>query len=171
VEALREMTESRSIDLHNRTVPEAIREFVRFHNACVRSNYRGRIEVIHGYGSTGAGGVIRKKLREYLAAHEECFGSFLAGDGLGNPGVTIVYPKKLLPASPGGAGAMPLLNAAQEAIRKYCATPKARERILIKLRGRFGDRVLSAEIRTMVNCGALEEIQASDGKLQLKTRS
>jgi hypothetical protein len=170
LETLREMTESRSIDLHHRTVPEAIREFVHFYNDCVRSNYLGRIEVIHGYGSTGAGGVIRKKLREYLAAHAESFGSFLAGDSLGNPGVTIVYPKKLLPLSPGGAGATPLLNPAQEAIRKYCATPKARERILIKLRGRFGDRVLSAEIRNLVNGGALEEICASDGKIQLKAR-
>jgi hypothetical protein len=162
------MTETQSIDLHERTVPEAIREFVRFYNDCVRSGYRGRIEVIHGYGSTGAGGVIRKKLREYLAAHAENLGSFLAGDGLGNPGVTIVYAKKLLPSSPGGGGAMPLLNAAQEAIRKFCDTPKAKERILIKLRGRFGDRVLSTEIRNMTNSGALEEICATDGKLQYK---
>jgi hypothetical protein len=164
------MTESRSVDLHQLTVPEALREFVRFNNDCVRSNYLGRIEVIHGYGSTGAGGVIRKKLREYLAAHAESFGSFLAGDGLGNPGVTIVYTKKLLPLSPGGAGAMPLPNAAQEAIRKYCSTPKARERILIKLRGRFGDRVLSAGIRCLLNSGVLEEIRASDGKIQYKAR-
>jgi hypothetical protein len=164
------MTESRSIDLHHRTVPEAILEFVRFNNACIRSNYRGRIEVIHGYGSTGAGGVIRKKLREYLAAHAESFGSFLAGDGLGNPGVTIVYPKKLLPASLESGGAGSLLNPAQEAIRKYCAAQKAKERILIKLRGRFGDRVLSAEIRSMVNNGVLEEIRASDGKIQYKAR-
>jgi hypothetical protein len=162
------MTETQSIDLHERTVPEAIREFVRFYNDCVRSGYRGRIEVIHGYGSTGSGGVIRKKLREYLAGHAECFGSFIAGDGLGNPGVTIVYAKKLLPAQQGGRGAMPLLNAAQEAIRRFCETPKARERILIKLRGRFGDRVLSTEIRNMINGGALEEIRAADGKLQYK---
>jgi hypothetical protein len=170
MEALREMTESRSIDLHQRTVPEAMQEFIRFYNDCLKTNYRGRIEVIHGYGSTGSGGVIRKKLREYLAVHAESFGSFLAGDGLGNPGVTIVYPKKLLPTSPGSGGASSLLNPAQEAIRKYCAAPKAKERILIKLTGRFGDRVLSAAIRAMVNSGALEEIRASDGKIQYKAR-
>jgi hypothetical protein len=162
------MPETQSIDLHERTVPQAIREFVRFYNDCVRAGYRGRIEVIHGYGSTGSGGVIRKKLREYLAAHAEKLGSLLPGDSLGNPGVTIVYAKKLLPASVAGGGAMPLPNAAQEAIRKYCDTPKAKERILIKLRGRFGDRVLSAEIRNMLTSGALEEIRASDGKLQYK---
>jgi hypothetical protein len=163
------MTESRALDLHHRTVPEALQEFVRFYNDCIRENYRGRIEVIHGYGSTGTGGVIRKKLRAYLSAHAENLGSFLAGDSLGNPGVTIVYPKKLLPESPAGS-ARPLLNPAQEAIRKYCATPRVRERILIKLRGRFGDRVLSAEIHALVNCGILEEIRASNGKLQYKSR-
>jgi hypothetical protein len=162
------MTETQSIDLHERTVPEAIREFVRFYNDCVKGGYRGRIEVIHGYGSTGSGGVIRKKLREYLAAHAEKLGSLLPGDSLGNPGVTILYAKKLLPASVAGGGAMPLLNAAQEASRKYCETPKARERILIKFRGRFGDRVLSAEIRNMLTSGALEEMRATDGKLQYK---
>jgi hypothetical protein len=81
-----------------------------------------------------------------------------------------VYPKKLLPASPESGGASSLLNPAQEAIRKYCAAPKVKERILIKLRGRFGDRVLSAEIRSMVNSGVLEEIRASDGKIQYKAR-
>ena len=165
------MIESRSIDLHHHTVAEAIREFAHFCNACVRNNYRGRVEVIHGYGSTGAGGAIRKKLREYLAAHAECFGAVLPGDSLGNPGVTIVYPQKLLPAPTQGGGATTLLNAAQEAIGKYCATPRARERILIKLRGRFGDRVLSAELRNMINSGTLEEIRSNDGKLQLKARS
>jgi DNA-nicking Smr family endonuclease len=65
------MSETRSIDLHNFTVAEALREFVRFYNNCVRSGYRGRLEVIHGYGSTGGGGVIREELRKYLKAHSE----------------------------------------------------------------------------------------------------
>ena len=50
-----------------------MREFVRFYNACVRSGYRGRLEVIHGYGSTGGGGVIREELRRFLKAHAEIF--------------------------------------------------------------------------------------------------
>lgn len=86
------MSESRSIDLHTRTVAEAIREFVRFYNNCVRSSYRGRLEVIHGYGSSGSGGAIREELRRYLKAQEEIFGGFLAGESLRNPGVTILYP-------------------------------------------------------------------------------
>ena len=98
------MSESRSIDLHERTVAEAIREFVRFYNACVRSGYRGRLEVIHGYGSSGSGGTIREELRRYLTAHSEIFGEFLAGESLRNPGVTILYPGEALAAMPMGLG-------------------------------------------------------------------
>jgi dsDNA-specific endonuclease/ATPase MutS2 len=95
--------QTRSIDLHSFTVAEALREFVRFYNACVRSGYRGRIEIIHGYGSSGAGGVIREELRKYLAAHDEIFSQFLPGESLRNPGVTILYagetPAPIIPAS------------------------------------------------------------------------
>ena len=98
------MSESRSIDLHERTVPEAIREFVRFYNTCVKSGYRGRVEIIHGYGSMGGGGVIREELRKYLKAHDEIFGEFLAGESLRNPGVTIVYPGESQATIPLGSG-------------------------------------------------------------------
>jgi dsDNA-specific endonuclease/ATPase MutS2 len=94
------MSETRSIDLHNFTVAEALREFVRFYNNCVRSGYRGRLEVIHGYGSMGGGGVIREELRKYLRAHAETFGEFLAGESLRNPGVTILYPGDFMAAMP-----------------------------------------------------------------------
>jgi hypothetical protein len=100
------MSETRSIDLHNFTVAEALREFVRFYNACVKSGYRGRLEVIQGYGSTGAGGVIREELRKYLKAHSGTFGEFLAGESLRNPGVTILYPGEILAAMPLGFGAV-----------------------------------------------------------------
>ena len=99
------MRETRSIDLHERTVTEAIQEFVRFYNACVRSGYRGRLEVIHGYGSSGSGGTIREELRKYLKAHEAIFGEFLPGESLRNPGVTILYPGESQAAMPPGPSA------------------------------------------------------------------
>jgi hypothetical protein len=98
------MSENRSIDLHNFTVAEAMREFVRFYNSCVRSGYRGRLEVIHGYGSNGSGGVIREELRKFLKGHEETFGEFLPGESLRNPGVTILYPKDKPAPMPLGIG-------------------------------------------------------------------
>ena len=99
------MSETRSIDLHNFTVAEALREIVRFYNHCVRSGYHGRLEVIHGYGSTGGGGVIREELRRYLKAHAGVFGEFLAGESLRNPGVTILYPGESLATMPHGQDA------------------------------------------------------------------
>lgn len=96
------MNESRSINLHNCTVAEAIREFAGFYNSCVRSGYRGRLEIIHGYGSSGSGGAIREELRRYLRANKEIFGEFLAGESLRNPGVTILYPgETMAPAAHG----------------------------------------------------------------------
>ena len=99
------MSETRSIDLHNFTVAEALREFVRFYNNCVRGGYRGRLEVIHGYGSMGGGGVIREELRKYLKAHAGTFGEFLAGESLRNPGVTILYPRETPAPMPHGSNA------------------------------------------------------------------
>ncbi len=61
--------------------------------------------MIHGYGSTGGGGVIREELRKYLKAHAETFGEFLAGESLRNPGVTILYPGESLATMPPGQGA------------------------------------------------------------------
>ncbi len=98
------MNQSRSIDLHHHTVLEALRDFVRFYNGCVRSGYRGRIEVIHGYGSNGSGGIIREELRKFLSAHDSIFGEFLPGESLRNPGVTIVYAKDTLAPLVYGSG-------------------------------------------------------------------
>jgi dsDNA-specific endonuclease/ATPase MutS2 len=88
---------TRQIDVHGRSVLEAMRAFVAFYNDCLRSGYRGGIEVIHGYGSSGAGGVILQELRNYLAANAGRLESFIQGESVGNLGVTIVYPKKILP--------------------------------------------------------------------------
>jgi dsDNA-specific endonuclease/ATPase MutS2 len=87
---------------------------VRFYNNCVRSGYHGRLEVIHGYGSMGGGGVIREELRKYLKAHSETFGEFLAGESLRNPGVTILYPGESMATMPPGPRGV-LLHPAHEA--------------------------------------------------------
>lgn len=67
------------IDLHGLTVPEAIAEYVGAHNRLMARGYRGKVEVIHGYGSSGEGGVIREKLRAFLAAHRDRFEKVTTG--------------------------------------------------------------------------------------------
>jgi DNA-nicking Smr family endonuclease len=85
------MSQIRSIDLHQHTVREALRDFTAFYNRCLREGYRGRIEAIHGYGSAGVGGAIKPALREFLEARASCFERIVFTPG--NPGVTAVYPK------------------------------------------------------------------------------
>ena len=156
------MSKSRSIDLHGCTVHEAMAQFVDFYNRCVRSGFRGCIEVIHGYGSSGAGGKIQQELRRYLARNSERLEIYVPGD-LGNPGVTRVYPKRLLPAIQNrGSGQNSGLGSdqssrAREAILNFCEAPKSRERIFSKLTGRFGDRVLRDELSRMIRDGLLTE--------------
>lgn len=92
------MPEKQSIDLHGLRVQEALRRFVRFYNDCARRGVKGPIEVVHGYGSARAeGGEIRRELRGFLGAHEDCVAGWVAGDGIGNPGVTKVWVGKMLP--------------------------------------------------------------------------
>ncbi len=146
------MTKSQSIDLHGCTVTEAMAKFVDFYNSSVRSGYRGCIEVVHGYGSSGVGGKIQQELRRYLAKNSERLEIYVPGN-LGNPGITRVYPKKLLPASEKSDQA----SRAREAILNFCEMPKSRERIFSKLTGRFGDRVLRDEMSRMIRDGLLVE--------------
>ncbi|MBN1922513.1 MAG: Smr/MutS family protein [Anaerolineae bacterium] len=148
---------SRTIDLHGLIVDEAMLEFIQFYNQCLESGYRGRIEVIHGYGSSGQGGAIVRALRAYVKSNSSRFESIFHGDDLGNPGITVLYPKEALAeleASPSPVG---------EAIRRFCVTPKSEQRILAKLRGRFGDRLISENLREMVNRGQLRIVRNGTG--------
>jgi DNA-nicking Smr family endonuclease len=84
------------IDLHGLRERDALRKFVRDYNACVRSGRRDPIWIVHGYGSSGHGGVIQRAIREYISANLDSFDKVVEGDLLANPGVTLVYPKRLL---------------------------------------------------------------------------
>lgn len=85
------------IDLHGLREAEALRKFVRDYNAYVRRGRRDPIWVVHGYGSSGRGGVIQQAVRAYIVANIARFDRVVEGESLANPGVTLVYPKRLLP--------------------------------------------------------------------------
>lgn len=85
------MPESRSIDLHGKTVAQAIADFTAFYNRAVREGFRGRVEAIHGYGSSGVGGQIKPALRQFLEARAASFTRIVYAPG--NPGLTAVIPK------------------------------------------------------------------------------
>ena len=60
---------ARTLDLHGLTWTEAQAAFIDFYNGAVRQasgNAGSRLDVVHGYGSTGTGGVLRTRLRGFL---------------------------------------------------------------------------------------------------------
>lgn len=85
------------IDLHGLREREALSKFVRDYNSYVRSGRRDPIQIVHGYGSSGHGGVIQRAIRTYISANLDRFDGVVDGNLLANPGVTLVYPKRLLP--------------------------------------------------------------------------
>ena len=85
----------RELDLHGLTVDEAIKTFVDHFNRHVRSS-REPLRIIHGWGSSGEGGRIRREFRQFLAEATDSLDWQPGEDFEGNLGVTIVYPRKVL---------------------------------------------------------------------------
>jgi len=54
------------IDLHDKNVNEAINYFMIKYNEIISKGFKGEINVIHGYGSSGQGGVIRTVVQKSL---------------------------------------------------------------------------------------------------------
>ncbi|MEI6084235.1 MAG: Smr/MutS family protein, partial [Verrucomicrobiota bacterium] len=75
---------SDDLDLHGYTAAEALERFVQHYNIRVNRRQFGRWQIIHGYGSTGAGGTIRAKLRAFLDRHSDKL-RFEAGDYMAIP--------------------------------------------------------------------------------------
>ena len=71
---------------------EALYAVVRLYNAEVGHRSKAAIRVIHGYGSSGVGGVIRHALRPYLMAHGIRYETGEHAEH--NPGVTIVMVRR-----------------------------------------------------------------------------
>ena len=135
------------LDLHGLTVIEAIDRFVTEYNTRVKRGQLGCWEVIHGYGSSGDGGVIREKLRAFLEQHRDKL-RYEAGDEYGNLGWTWVYPKTKLPDH---------LNRLAVRILNFCSTPKSEEKILREFVGENGLQVKEA-IRSRVKSGSLKTL-------------
>ncbi|MBB5021010.1 Smr/MutS family protein [Desulfurispira natronophila] len=131
-----------SLDLHCLQGIDAIDTFVSFYNLRIQSGDTTPIEVIHGYGSSGDGGVIKRRLRRLLDAHP-CHLTYMTPDH--NPGITIVNPKKMLPYTAG------LLTSE---ILDYCHHPKTKEKIAGKFR-QHGDAKVMQAISALQREGAL----------------
>jgi hypothetical protein len=77
-----------AIDVHGKYLVEALADIVRLYNEQARPEKGRVLRVVHGYGSTGKGGVIRHALRAYLIARNI---DFRTGEEVErNPGVTLI---------------------------------------------------------------------------------
>ncbi len=134
-----------SMDLHGQTWPEALADFIDAYNRAAAAGGSAALDVVHGYGSTGAGGILRKRLRAFLSKHDGYLEYQPGEDVDGNAGHTLVRPIRRLPDTGG------LLA---EQIWEYCETP----RTVSKINGRFfrrGDPQVQQAIRALVKQGRL----------------
>ncbi len=139
------------LDLHGLTWQDSLSEFmILYDDVMCKTEDPGNtlITVIHGYGSTGEGGVLRSRLRNFLARFEDYL-EFTPGEDFdGNRGCTIVRPLKRLPDS---------LELLSEDIWNYCQPPKTRSKIAGRFR-RYGDPKVIEAIRSLEKKGRLKKV-------------
>ena len=129
------------LDLHGKTWPEALQEFVDAYNRAVQpgGNTCRLLRVVHGYGSTGGPGILRARFRKFLEKHIARL-DFTPGEKIGvNPGYTLVTPKYPLP----GADA-----ALSELVWDYCEQPKTLNKIVGQFR-RYGNPRVQQAVRSL----------------------
>ena len=134
-----------TLDLHGQTWREALPDFIAFYNqALARAGGLApqSLDIIHGYGSTGNGGVLRTRLRNFLAERAaQGRLDFTPGENVdANSGHTLVTPIAPLPAAH---------EMLAEEILAYCARPRPLSKISGKFR-RDGEPALKAAIDTLV---------------------
>jgi hypothetical protein len=134
-----------TLDLHSYLEHEAIDLFLSFYNRQIYNGSRATIKVIHGYGSSGEGGIIRNKLRALLEANPNLV-SFDPGEKIdGNPGYTLVYPLQILPTQ---------LDILSMEILSYCTSLRSEEKIAGKFR-KFGDVAVRNSLKNLERQGRI----------------
>ena len=133
------------LDLHEQTWQEALHNFIEFYNDWLQGAGGGAaaaVDVIHGYGSAGTGGVLRKRLQSFLAEQagqgrlEYTPGEYVDS----NLGHTVVRPIALLPVTQ---------ELLAEEVLAYCERPRTLSKICGKFR-RHGEPTVKAAIDSLV---------------------
>jgi hypothetical protein len=138
----------KELDLHGLRMADALHLLVEAHNSIAASGSREGLKVIHGYGSTGQGGEMREEIRELLRRNPHA-GEFVTGEEAeNNPGFTIVYPRKRLPAGS---------ERLWDAIVEFCKEPRSQEEIVRKFIRRSAEPEIARAIRELTNRGKLRE--------------
>ena len=130
-----------TLDLHGLTWAEAESSFIEFYNQTLSQagNAAVRLDIVHGYGSTGIGGVLVTRLRKFLERYASCL-EFQPGEKVDlNPGHTIVVPLKPLPS---------LQDQLSQEIWNFCDRPRSQSKIIGKFR-RHGEMTVLSTIKTL----------------------
>ncbi len=144
-----------SIDLHGRTWSESLVELIATYNRVLADGSGSEVlEVVHGYGSTGTGGSLRRRVRAFLAAHGDRLEFRPGEDADGNPGHTLVTPVRPLPA---------LNDLLAEQVLEYCETARTQSKITGKFR-RYGDPSVIQAIRSLERQGRLRTVSRGRNK-------
>jgi len=150
----------RELDLHGLTIDEAIRVFIERYNRHVQGS-REPLRIIHGWGSSGEGGKIRRKIREFLTQATDNL-DWEPGENVeNNLGVSIVYPRRALPARE---------THLAEALLDFCSTPRTESKIAGEFRN-HNAREIKQAIRALVRQGQLQEIVKGGHATYLRVRS
>ena len=154
-----DVASAREIDLHEQTWHEALADFIDFYNQALQwaaGDPVHTLNVIHGYGSTGTGGVLRRRLHNYLAEHARLGRlEFTPGEHAdANPGHTLVQPIEPLPGTH---------DVLAEDVLDYCARPRARSKITGKFR-RHGEPAVLAAIDSLVRQRRLRPVSKGGRK-------
>ena len=127
-----------NLDTHGLTWLEELKDFISFYNDAVSqtNNPAGlTLTVVHGYGSNGAGGIVRKRLRGFMARKTQ-FLEFPPGEDIdGNQGCTLVQPIGPLPG---------MDDMLAEEIWEFCELPRSKSKIFGKFRFHGDPKVQNA---------------------------
>ncbi|MBN2047121.1 MAG: Smr/MutS family protein [Anaerolineaceae bacterium] len=146
------------IDLHDLTVREALERFTAYYNRQIGAGNRATIEVVHGYGSSGEGGKIRKRLRRLLDRHPDRV-QYVRGETISaNPGVTYVDPILSLPSNG---------DVLETEILAYCEVPRSKEKIHGEFR-RYSDQQVRGALRRLEKSKQLRVLQKGAYKHYLR---
>lgn len=129
------------LDLHGKTWTEAKADFIEAHNKILGQSGRETLDIVHGYGSTGQGGVIRERLRAYLDRYPTHLTYKTGEDVDGNQGHTVVTPVRRFPS---------LEDQLAEELWDYCSQPRSMSKIMGKFR-RHGDPKVQRAVDKLVS--------------------
>ena len=151
--------DNQELDLHGKTWAEALEEFVEAYNRAVQPGGHTcrTLTVIHGYGSSGSGGILRTRFRRFFENHRDQMDSTPGEKVSVNPGYTLVTPRYPLP----GADA-----ALSELVRDYCEQPKSLNKIVGQFR-RYGTPRVQQAVRSLESRKRLRKATKGRGSVYL----